>query len=405
MRERLISSLLSEEHRMQTELKEKKRRVGELEESIFPTLVQVNGEGRVIATAGQQTSIELSVSPQFATLSLPFPLDQLSCQLTDPNSQHVECSITSTQPGMATVSYTPTLRGAHQLKITFGDTDIPGSPFTVHVLPSLEMRGVPINTITGVSSPWGVAVTESGEIVVSERNDHCISVFSREGKKIRQFGSKGSNKGQFNSPHGVAITTDNYILIADRYNHRIQMFTMEGKFLSSVGEEGTEPLQFSFPSGIAVHPSGLVFIVDDHNHRIQVLHPDLSMSHMFGSHGSRRGQFDLPNDVACDSSGKVYVTDYNNHRVQSFFTDGQFTFAFDIDGSLYHPRGISIDSTDTVYVTDHNRVSAFTCRNGKFRKYFGEEGGKHSHPVGIAVDNTTGNMYVCDQSKNHIVVY
>ena len=116
------------------------------------------------------TSIELNISSIATTSSLLSQLlvDQLSCQLTDPDSQHVECSITSTQSGMATVSYTPTLRGAHQLKITVGDTDIPGSPFTVRVLPSLEMRGVPINTITGVRYPSGVAVSESGEVVVSE---------------------------------------------------------------------------------------------------------------------------------------------------------------------------------------------------------------------------------------------
>ena len=122
-------------------------------ETTLGHLIHVNGEGRGSATAGQMTSIELSV-PSQATLSLPFLLDKLSYQLTDPNSQHVECF---TQPGMVTVNYTPTLRGAHHLKITVGDTDIPGSPFTVHVLPSFE---VPINTITGFNRPWGVAVSE-----------------------------------------------------------------------------------------------------------------------------------------------------------------------------------------------------------------------------------------------------
>ena len=183
------------ETELKTELKEKEMAL----RLFLPKLIQINGEGKETATAGQMTSIELSV-PSVAVSSLPSPLgDQLSCQLTDPNSQHVECSITSTQPGMATVSYTPTLRGAHQLKITVGDTDIPGSPFTVHVLPSLEMRGVPINTITGVSYSSDVAVSESGEVVVSEYNGHCISVFI-EGKKIRKFGFRGSSKGQFDSP-------------------------------------------------------------------------------------------------------------------------------------------------------------------------------------------------------------
>ena len=184
-------------------------------ETTLGHLIHVNGEGRERATAGQMTSIELSV-PSKATLSFPFLLDKLSCQLTDPNSQHVECSITSTQPGMATVSYTPTLRGAHKLKITVGDTDIPGSPFTVYVLPSLEMRGVPINTIAEVSNPWGVAVSESGEVVVSEHGNHCISVFDREGKKIRTFGSYGSNKLKENSSIHVvypSLVTTTFLLL------------------------------------------------------------------------------------------------------------------------------------------------------------------------------------------------
>ena len=383
--------------------------------ALSPSLVKVNGEGRERAIAGQITSIELSV-PSEAIASLPSPLvDQLSCQLTDPNFQHVECSITSTQPRMATVSYTPTLHGAHQLKITVGGTDIPGSPFTVRVLPaSLEMRGVPINTITGVSYPQGVVVSESGEVVVSER--YCISVFSREGKKIREFGSKGSSKGlQFNVlygvAYGVAITNDNYILVADSFNHRIQIFTTEGEFVRSVGEKGHGPLQFNYPAGIAVHPSGLVFLADSSNHFIQVLHPDLSFAHMFGSKGSGPGQFDGPNDVACDSSGIVYVTDYYNHRVQLFSADGQFISSFGSRGSqpgqLDRPRGICIDSTDTVYVTDYNRVSAFTT-SGQFLKCFGEkesEEGKLNYPTRIAVDNTTGNIYVCDTNKDCVVVY
>ena len=387
-----------------TELKEKEMAL----RLFLPKLIQINGEGKETATAGQNTSIELSV-PSAAIPSLPSPLvDQLSCQLTDPNSQHVECSITSTQPGMATVSYTPTLRGTHQLKITAGDTDIPGSPFTVHVLPSLEMRGVPINTITGVRYSSDVAVSESGEVVVSEYNGHCISVFI-EGKKNRKFGSRGSSKGQFDSPNGVAITSDNnYILIADRDNHRIQMFTMEGEFARSVGEEGTGQFQFDGPAGIAVHPSGLVFISDEYNHRIQVLHPDLSFSHMFGSKGSGPGQFDGPDDIACDSSGIVYVTDYDNHRVQLFSADGQFISSFGSKGSqpgqLDGPCGICIDSTDTVYVTDsyNHRVSAFTT-SGQFLKCFGF--GELNITSGIAVDNTTGNIYVCDTHNNCVVVY
>ena len=415
MKERLISSLLSQEHRKETELKEMRKRVGDLEEfalSHFPSsLVQVTGEGKELATAGQETNFELSFS-YLVSSSLPFPIKHTSCQLTDPHRQHIHCSITSTQPGVCTVKYTPTVYGSHQLRITIRDTEIAGSPFTVHVLPSPEMRGAVRYTITGVESPYGVAVSKSGEVVVNSFHSHCISVYSREGKNIRSFGSEGSNTGQLQNIRGIAITSDNHILIAERFNNRIQMFTMEGKFVKSIGHTGDKPLQFNYTAGIAVHPSGRVFVADSSNHRIQVLNSDLTYVHMFGSKGSAPGQFSEPRGVAINSSGVVYVTDCNNHRVQLFSTDGQFISSFGSEGSqhgqLHHPSGICIDSTNTVYVTDENhRVLVYTS-SGQFIKSFGTEGSggrKLNFPEGVAVDNTTGALYVCDCLNDRVVVY
>ena len=391
----------------ETKLKEMRRRVGDLEKFdlshfSFP-LVQVTGEGKELATAGKETSFELSLSSQ-TTLPLPFQLcNHLFCQLTDPHHQHTHYSITSTQPDVCTVKYAPTLGGTHQLRITIRDDDISDSPLTAQVLPSPEMVAVQ-HTITGLNRPWGVAVSKSGEVVVSENNDHCISLYSRKLQKIRSFGSKGSRTGQFHRPCGVAITSDNYILVADRNNHRIQMFTMEGKFVKSVGQKGGEPLQFNYPLGIAVHPSGSVFVADSSNHRIQVLNRDFSFSYMFGRLGSALEQFNHPNDVAISSSGVVYVTDYYNHRVQLFTTNGMFISSFgsreSLHGKLYKPNGVSIDSSYTVYVTDENhRVSVYNSK-GHFIKSFSTNG-----PVGVAVDNTIGALYVCDWGNNRVVVY
>ena len=406
-------------------MEQRRRMVADLEtnlNSVCSSLVnqvQVTGEGKNVATVGKETSFELSLSSPSATSSIPFPIEQLCCQLTDPHHQHIRCSITSTQPGVCTVKYTPTLPGPHQLRITIRDTDIPGSPFTVNaVLPSPEIRGVVKHTISGLNTPYGVAVSNSGEVVVSEKSGHCISVYSREGKKIRSFGFYGSRTGLFHYPRGVAITSDNHILIADGGNHRIQMFTMEGRFVKSVGQKGKGQLQFNYPSGIAVHPSGRVFVAETNNHRIQVLNPDLSYSHMFSSYGIRSapGQFSYPNGVAIDNSGLVYVTDWGSNRVQFFSANGDFISTFGSKGSqhgqLCKPVGICVDSTNTVYVTNENhRVSVYTS-SGQFIKCFGTRSqgsgeGELFYPTGVAVDNTTGalSLYVCDSFNNRVVVY
>ena len=402
-----------------------RRRVRDLEELLrvhFPSsLVQVTGDGTEVAVLGEETTIQLSSYSQ-NTPSLPFPIEQLSCQLTNLMSQRVPCLITHTQPGVCTLIFTPVLLGPHQVKITIRDTNILGSPFTIRVVSSSAMmrmipknRGMVQGTIHDIKDPYGVAVSNSGEVVLSEyyMYAHHISMYSREGKHIISFGSKGSNEGQFRFPHGVAITSDNHILIADKHNHRIQMFTMEGRFVKSVGQKGNRQLQFDHPSGIAVHPSGRVFVAEIHNHRIQVLNSDLSYSHMFGRESHSLGKFICPRDVAIDSTGVVYVTDWGNHRVQLFSADGQFISSFGSKGSqhgqLRHPHGICADSTSTVYVTDENhRVSVYTS-SGEFIKCFGTQGsdevGELNYPEGLAVDNTTGALYVCDCSNNRVVVY
>ena len=403
----------------ESELKKMKRRVIDLEELLnvhFPSsLVQVTGDGKKSACLGQETTIQLTISSQ-DKLSLPFPMEQLSCQLTNPKSQCVPCHITHTQPGVCTLTFTPILLGPHQLKITIRDTDIPGSPFTVSVLSSHMMRmAVPENrsVVQGIINyPYGVAVSSSGDIVVSEHYDHSIGVYSKEGKHIKSFGSEGSDDGQLLFPRSVAITSDNCILVADEYNNRIQMFTFEGRFVDSVGYYGHELLEFHYPSGMAVHSSGKIFVADSENHRIQVLNPDLSYSYMFGGFGSELGQFNCPKDVAIDSSGVVYVTDKYNHRVQLFSSDGQFMSSFGSKGSqhgqLYHPHSICIDSTNTVYVTDSNhRVSVYTNR-GQVIKCFGTQGrgeGELDSPRGVAVDNTNRALYVCDTNNHRVVVY
>ena len=404
----------------EAELKERRKMVGDLKElvqSYFPSsLIQIAGDGKKSAYVGQETTVELSVSSQ-ANTPLLFPINHLSCKLTDPRHQRVPCSITSTQPGVCTVTYTPLLRGPHQLRIAIRDTireiKIPGSPFTVNVKPTLEMRGMVQHDITGILNPWGVAVSRSGKVVVSTNMGHCISVYSRAGKKLWSFGSEGSKLGQFKHPHSIAITTDNHILVADESNHRIQMFTLKGRFVTTVGQKGKGPLQFNHPSGIAVHPSGRVFVGDTDNHRIQVLNHDLTYSHILGSEGSAPGQFSNPRGVACDNSGVVYVTDSGNHRVQLFSSNGQFSTTFGSKGSqhgqLYHPNDICIDdSTNTVYVTDENyRVSVYTSK-GHFIKHFStyEKSDDQQAQVlrGVAIDNLTGTLYMCDYMNNRVIV-
>ena len=206
----------------------------------------------------------------------------------------------SRQSGQYNVIFTPVTRGLHQLHVRVYDIEISGSPMSIAVSVPPEKRGTPVKTITGLSGPAGVAVTDDGLVIVNERSANCITILNKEGKKIRSFGSEGTERGQLNNPEGVAISSKGTILVADCFNHRIQEFTMDGKCISCVGTRGKGPLQFNYPQGIAVNrTTGQVVVAEESNHRVQVLYSNLTISHMFGSRGSGQGQFNWIMKVLC----------------------------------------------------------------------------------------------------------
>ena len=254
----------------------------------------------------------------------------------------------------------------------------------------MEKLRTPILT---VKTPWGVAINQRGEVVVTEGGACRVSVFSVGGEELRSFGSRGSAQGQFEHPFGVAVDGEGNILVADNGNHCIQKFTSEGQFLTAVGTKGSGHLQFNYPKGIAFNR---LYVTE--GDRVQILHSGLTFSSTFGKLDKRYGQFDGPYDIACDSSGKVYVADYNNHRVQVLTANGEFLKIF---GKLSWPVGIAVDSNDMVYVSElGNRVSVFTPEGVRVTS-LGSAGQQPAYPQGLCVDNS-GIVYVCDV-YNHLV--
>ena len=258
-----------------------------------------------------------------------------------------------------------------------------------------------IQIINDMKGPWGVAVNQRGEVVVTEYGSrdmktpcHRVSVFSPHGKWLRSFGSYGSGKGQLNYPHGVAVddNIDGNILVADKDNHRIQKFSAEGKFLC----QSNEGLRFNRPYGIAFNTkNSKVYVVDASG--IQVLNSDLTLFTV------KKTPLNDPRGIACDRDGKVYVAEYQNHRVQVFTEGGEFLRMFgETEGKLAYPCGVAVDSRGMLYVSEENnhRVSVFNSE-GELVKQFGSHGkgpGQFLHPHGLCVDDS-GVVYVCDSKK------
>ena len=362
-----------------------------------PSKCYAKGFGLELAVVGEK-----STSILHAINSNEKPCEQkiksLECQLlSEITGTRAGCSVERRGLNQYEISYQPTIKGRHQLHIKVEGQQIGGSPFSVTVTAPVEKLGPPILTIGGVKKPWGVAITPKGEVVISEYNGHCVSVFSPRGEKLRSFGT-------YKYPTGVTVDGEGNILVADLSNDRIQKFTLKGQFVAAVGKRGKQVLQFSNPHGIAFNASnGKVYVMDKGNSRCQVLNSDLTFFSTFGKTGTGKEQFANSLGVACDSTGKVYVADNGNNRIQVFTAEGVFLRMFGRHGQgageLGCPVGVAIDSNDMVYVSElsNHRVSVFTSE-GQFVTSFGVFQGFQG-PIGLAVD-TSGVVYVCDFHKN-----
>ncbi len=379
--------------------------------SPYPSQFHATGKGLEVAVVGEKSAAVMDAI-SYNGAPCEKPIQSLQCELvSELTGVTVRGSLERRGKSQYEISYQPTIKGSHQLHIKLELQHIKGSPFLVAVKLPIKKLGTPILTIGGMKNPRGITFTQRGEVVITERDGDCVTIFSSRGEKVKSFGTPGSGQGQFQFPCGVTVDGEGNILVADCKNNRIQKLTTEGPFLTSVGNKGNGPLQFEYPPGITFNPTNnKVYVVDD-NHRIQVLNSDLTFSCLFGEKGSRKRQFHKPYDIACDKTGNVYVADSSNHRIQVFTAEGNFLRMFGRHGQkrgeLHHPMSIAIDTSDRVYVGDWNyRISVFTS-NGKFITSFGQEGkgpGEFKYPRGLAVD-ASGVVYVCDMDNNRIQLF
>lgn len=77
-----------------------------------------------------------------------------------------------------------------------------------------------------------IAFGPNGRVFISDGyGNNRILEYNQQGKRVRQWGEKGTGPGQFHLPHGIAIDERNIVYVADRENGRIQSFDLNGRFL------------------------------------------------------------------------------------------------------------------------------------------------------------------------------
>ena len=309
-------------------------------------------------------------------------------------------------PSRYEVSYTAVRQGQHKLHIQVNGCEINGSPFTITVYPDPTQLGSPVRVVTDLRRPYGIAVNSRGEMVVTEKGDHQVSVFDIRGQRVRTFGSHGVRPEQMIKPAGIAVDDVDNIYVSSW--HKLQKFTSSGELIKCVGQRGSKEGEFDDPRGVTIH-SNQVYVCDRNNHRVQVFDLDLNFIRSIRSHGKGRGKFDRPLDVAFDTAGNMYVAEFGNERVQVMDSSGQFIRAFgqEREGKLSGPTALHI-ADKYVYVSDQSqqRIAVYQT-SGHFVTSFGRRGhgeGELHSPYCIT-SCANGFIHVCDYDNNRIQIF
>ena len=171
--------------------------------------------------------------------------------------------------------------------------------------------------------PNDVLVAPNGTIFVSEGHGGAnsrILKFSKDGRLIKTWGTKGSGDGQLDGPHALAMDSRGRLFVGDRSNNRIVIFDQEGKQLDVWR-------QFSRPSGIYIDKKDVIYVADSESESV-------SRNHDGWKRGIRIGS-------ARDGSVTAFIPDPVDTATGTSAAEG---VAADADGNVYGaevgPKGV-----------------------------------------------------------------
>lgn len=160
--------------------------------------------------------------------------------------------------------------------------------------------------------PWDVAVNTLGNIVVTDTRNHRIQLFTNDGTYITKFVFETANPAKMlkgpTTPRGVCFTVSGNIIVSDFENHRLLMVDPTlSKLICCIGREGSCITELNRPSGIVTDDDGRIIVADSKNHRVIVFNSELRILWAVDLKSPGLDDKDRPSDVALTPDGYLVV--------------------------------------------------------------------------------------------------
>ena len=286
-----------------------------------------------------------------------------------------------------------------------------------------------LNIISGFTGPYGITITEPGNIYVSDLKEGRVVRISRymtctgwlgmvEGDSNSASGwhttgtpARGTEIGMLNMPHSVDFAADGTIFVADYANGRIHKYSPNGQFLGLFFDPPSRPeLTFDGCANASFDRDFNLWVSDFDAHRVFKFDPagnligwlgefeSGQLTNGFADTGSSQlcyqlGGLHKPQMVHTDAGGNIYIVETGNHRIQKFSpagishgwigarNDGTLTAGWTLDGQsgasalpggFNAPVSLQIVGDSIMIITDNtnHRIQKFSL-DGHFLGWLG----------------------------------
>ena len=196
-----------------------------------------------------------------------------------------------------------------------------------------------------VDKAANLALSRTGNIIISGYRNRYISIYTPTGELVRQITKE---HGQLCGPIGLAVNKEGHIFVGERRGNCVSVFTEEGTFLYSFGHRGKAEGEFNDPARIHITPDDLVYVTDGGNNCIQMFQQNGQFIRQFGN-GIVKG----PRGIAVTSDGHIVVASFGANKLSIFTQDGQCVHEV-TDIGLNDPCGVAVDSDGLIYIADYH---------------------------------------------------
>ena len=212
-----------------------------------------------------------------------------------------------------------------------------------------DLRGpVPIPI---ASRYWlhGLHVDPWDNVWVTDVSRHLVMKFSPAGERMLTLGvdgESGCDDRHFFQPTHVCVTPSGELFVTDGYgNSRIVKFDHDGRRLVEWGRRGTAPGEFHTPHVITLGPDGLLYMADRENDRIQVFEPQGRIHAVWCGLHSVDGLYAAPD-------GLLYASAGIDNALLRFDLQGRLLDAWTEPGLFNYPHAVAVASDGSIYVAE-----------------------------------------------------